>query len=187
MKILFVRHGEPDYSYVRKRGFRAHGLDLAPLVPEGISQIEKTSQDERLKSASLILSSPYTRALQTASILSRNLNLGIQVEVDLHEWLPDKTFTYQTRAELDYSLMDFYLNKGEEVETKKVEWESVREVQNRVRGVLNRYHSQSETLIVACHAMVIKSVVYKRKIDYGEIVSMNYHPDQPFEEWIFEN
>lgn len=37
----------------------------------------------------MILSSPYTRALQTAAILSRELNIDLQVEFDLREWQPD--------------------------------------------------------------------------------------------------
>ena len=47
--------------------------------------------DARLKTAELIVSSPYTRALQTAAIISRETGLKICIEVDLHEWEPDKT------------------------------------------------------------------------------------------------
>ncbi len=46
---------------------------------------EATAIDERLKSAQLIVASPYTRALETAAIISRETGLKIRVEVDLHE------------------------------------------------------------------------------------------------------
>lgn len=38
MKLILIRHGEPDYSLVTERGFKGHGRDLASLTPEGIEQ-----------------------------------------------------------------------------------------------------------------------------------------------------
>ena len=31
MKVIFVRHGEPDYSELEERSYTGFGLDLAPL------------------------------------------------------------------------------------------------------------------------------------------------------------
>ena len=90
MAIFYlVRHGEADYSEMLEKGFYGFGRSFAPLSEKGINQAEKTAIDDRLKSAELIVSSPYTRALQTASIISRETGLKICVEVDLHEWEPD--------------------------------------------------------------------------------------------------
>ena len=58
---------------------------MAPLTDEGVQQAELASKNEILKGSDLIVLSPYTRALQTASIISK-------VEIDLHEFIPDKTF-----------------------------------------------------------------------------------------------
>ena len=73
-----------------EKGFYGFGRSFAPLSEKGIHQAEMTAIDDRLKSAELIISSPYTRALQTASIISRETGLKICVEVDLREWEPDK-------------------------------------------------------------------------------------------------
>ena len=35
MDLLLVRHGEPDYSDVDKRGYAGHGRDLAKLTEKG--------------------------------------------------------------------------------------------------------------------------------------------------------
>ena len=56
----------------------------------GIKEIQNTSKDKRLCDAGIILSSPYTRALQTAAILSKELRIDMIVETDLHEWIANK-------------------------------------------------------------------------------------------------
>lgn len=68
--LYLVRHGQPDYSGLQERGMFGFGRDLAPLSPLGIQQAEKSAKDPRLKQAERIVSSPYTRALQTAQIIS---------------------------------------------------------------------------------------------------------------------
>ena len=99
MKIIFIRHGEPDKSLVDERGFIGQGRDMAPLSELGILQAEQISKDIQLNKCQLIVSSPYTRALQTAAIISKNIGLDIKVEVDLHEFIPDKSFQVKGEAE----------------------------------------------------------------------------------------
>ncbi|EQB87662.1 hypothetical protein M918_08185 [Clostridium sp. BL8] len=93
-KLILIRHGEPDYSDVTERNFKGHGRDLGHLTPAGIEQAKAVAKDERLKGASIIVSSPYTRALQTAAIISKETSLDISIELDIHEWLPDLTYNY---------------------------------------------------------------------------------------------
>ena len=108
MKIFFVRHGHPDYTEPKALGYPGFGNDLAPLDALGRSQAEQTARDPRLKQGQLIVASPFTRALQTAAVLSHRLDLELRVEVGLHEWLPDLTYSYtdvetveRARAEFD--------------------------------------------------------------------------------------
>ena len=79
MKLILVRHGEPTYEQVGKRGYIGQGRDLAILTEKGIRQAEEAAKDPRLIGAELIVSSPYTRALHTAAIISKNTNLDIKV------------------------------------------------------------------------------------------------------------
>ena len=69
--FYFIRHGETDYSDRNTKIYKGFGVNLSPLSENGIQQIKETAKDLRLTDADIILSSPYTRALQTAAILSK--------------------------------------------------------------------------------------------------------------------
>lgn len=88
--FYLIRHGEPDYGAVSKLGFYGFGRSFAPLSERGVQQAEETAKDTRLLDADLIICSPYTRALQTAAIISREIDKEIVVEPELHEWIADK-------------------------------------------------------------------------------------------------
>ena len=98
-KFILVRHGEPTYAEVRELGFKGHGFALAPLTNEGIREVEKTAENEIFENSDILISSPYTRAMQTASIIGNKYNLRVNVEVLLHEWIPDLTHNYNTVEE----------------------------------------------------------------------------------------
>ena len=99
MKIIFIRHGEPDKNEVDKRGFIGQGRDLAPLTELGIRQAEEASKNPLLEGSQIIISSPYTRALHTAAIVSKNTGLDIKIDMDIYEFLSDKTFQVKGEEE----------------------------------------------------------------------------------------
>lgn len=43
MKIIFVRHGEPDYCELEERSYTGFGIDLAPLSDKGRQQAQELS------------------------------------------------------------------------------------------------------------------------------------------------
>lgn len=57
MKIIFVRHGEPDYRELEERSYIGFGIDLAPLSEMGRQQVQKLSKNPLLSSAEIIVSS----------------------------------------------------------------------------------------------------------------------------------
>ncbi len=164
-----IRHGEPDYSPCEERGFIGHGNDLSALCDKGIKQIKKTAGDERLKNAEIIISSPYTRTMHTSAIISKELELDIKVEIDLHEWLPDKTFKFGSFKEYSQLRDEFDLYRGKYPKDEEKQWEEFESVKKRVKGVLEKYKNY-DCVIVVCHAMVMKTVKYKEKYDFGEIL-----------------
>lgn len=113
MKIIFIRHGEPDKTLVDKRGFIGQGRDMAPLSGLGVEQAEEVARNSLLDGSQIIVSSPYTRALQTAAIISKNTGLDINVEVDIHEFIPDKTFAVKGEEENRQLHIDFMRCFGE--------------------------------------------------------------------------
>ena len=86
MKIIFVRHGEPDYRELEKRSYTGFGIDLAPLSEKGRQQAQKLSKNLLLPSAEIIISSAVTRALETAFYVVCTTGLPLRVEPLLHEW-----------------------------------------------------------------------------------------------------
>ena len=57
MKIIFVRHGEPDYCELEERSYTGFGIDLAPLSEKGRQQAQELSTNLLLPSAEIIISS----------------------------------------------------------------------------------------------------------------------------------
>jgi broad specificity phosphatase PhoE len=179
-KFIFIRHGEADYSHCRARGFMGHGNDLAQLTEKGINQIKQTSEDIRLVDADIIISSPYTRALQSASIIASKLGRDINIEVDVHEWLPDKSFMFKTFEEADAFNRDFIACDGIYPEGEIKLWEDIVSIDKRVKRVLDKY-KHLKKVIVVCHEMVMtvatgRSFVHRdeENIINGQILEFDY-------------
>ncbi len=170
MKIFMIRHGKADYSYGDAHNFIGHGHDLAKLSEKYIDDVIKTSKDPRLKEATLIVSSPYTRALQTAAIISKETYLDIKIEPDLREWEPDKTYQYKAKEMKEY-YKDYINNNGIPPVDKVVNWESKEHLKKRVQDVIEKYNNY-ECVIFVFHQMAIQSVTGIENISPAEIIEV---------------
>lgn len=185
MNVVFIRHGEPDYLLCEDRGFIGHGRDLAPLSALGLQQAEAVSKDRNLCDCEVIVSSPYTRALQTAAIISRNTGIKIEVDVDLHEWCPDKTYQYKTLEQLDELHKDFVSCKGEYTNGYKRNWETINEIIDRVIPVLDKYLERGfNKIIIVAHGGIIRRFIGKSNIKYCTPYEVNYNKDYQCIGWI---
>jgi broad specificity phosphatase PhoE len=76
----FIRHGQSHFNL----GFDQQGRDPqipdAPLTPYGFNQARNAARQLADKNITRIISSPYTRALQTATTLAEILGVAIHVE-----------------------------------------------------------------------------------------------------------
>ena len=167
--FYLVRHGEADYSHLLENGFFGFGRDFAPLSKIGIEQAEKAAKDQRLKSARIIVSSPYSRALQTAAIISRETGLKLCVEVDLHEWIPDKTNQYKTSEEAFALANEFYENKGLYPNGQQLKWETLDEVRKRMQRVVEKYAGYEKTILVG-HSMAFGALTNTDDMNPAEII-----------------
>ena len=95
MKVLLIRHGEPRYDEIKARGYHNFRYDFGRLTSNGVLQAKKAALDPSLTGATIIVSSPYTRSLQTAAIISRITQIELTVENDVHEWMPEVDFANQ--------------------------------------------------------------------------------------------
>lgn len=154
-KYILVRHGEPRYDEVKERHYFGMGYDLGKLTENGIAQAEARAKDSLFDDADLIIASPYTRALQTAAIISRLRNIPLTVENDLHEWMPDTTFKFELDA--NRSFEEYLEAKGVRNGHHQYHWESYEALQKRVVNVLQKY-KKYQKVIVVCHGIVISTL-----------------------------
>lgn len=185
MKIVFIRHGEPNFDDVDYRGFIGQGRELASLTPDGIAKAEQVSKNPLLDGAELIVSSPYTRALQTAAVISKNTGLEIAVETDLHEQIFDKTFMVKGAEEAKALNLDFIKYMGEAPNNETKNWESITEIISRIKPVADKYYDLGyKKIVVVAHGGIIRRFTGKWKIDYCDIEEIEYSKDFKFIGWV---
>jgi len=179
-RIVFLRHSEPDYSFVRERKYIGHGLDLAQLTENGIKIAENTSFDNRLDNAEIIISSPYTRALQTAAIISKNRQLDIKIEVDLHEWMPDLSFQYSSKEESLKASELCTKHKGVCPNNSQIKFENLIDVFNRAKNALLCYKKYKK-IVVVTHCIVMRQFSFAPEIPFCGISEIDF--DESFS-WV---
>lgn len=190
MKLLLVRHGEPSYTPCTQRALKGQGRDLAALNEEGIEQILKETVPKLTGiGAEVILSSPYTRALQTAAVIAGKTGLVTRVVHDIHEWIPDVTFNYDSFKELKFIYADFVEHRGVRdypgVEPSELHWEPLEAFRERVEAALMPLCKLYECAIVVTHGMVIQSLT-GRTAAYGEVIALEFDESFVRPDWIFK-
>lgn len=155
--IILVRHGEPRYDEVKERHYVGMGHDLGRLTDRGVTQAEMCAKNPLFLGATQIVSSPYTRALQTASILSRITGIPLSVENDLHEWMPDTSFVFDGDVADAYE--EFIRDRGIRSPRTRYRWESYPDLKKRVYEAIKKYRDHAK-IIVVCHGIVISTLTY---------------------------
>lgn len=158
-EFIFIRHGTADYSNSVRLGLKGHGHDLAALTDGGVKEIEALTQNEILKTAEIIVVSPYTRTMQTATIINKELALDMIVDIDLREWEPDQTYQYGSGEYLGIA-KEFDANKGIWPPGTTQKWETIASVKERASAALNKY-DKYKCVIVVAHRILIRAITGK--------------------------
>lgn len=166
MLIYLIRHGEPDYSAVKKAGYQGFGRELGSLSLTGIKQAHQAAQNPLWASIELLLASPYPRALQTALELTRNHHFPVRVELGLHEWLPDKNglATDQTAA----AAYQAYQQHGGQA-AAGFTYETVTELKSRALTVFQKYVGHYQKIACVTHGELISQLTGRGNVQYCEI------------------
>ena len=172
-KIVFMRHGQQDYSEVLNRKYMGHGIDLAPLTEEGIKMVENVSFDKRFDNAEIIVSSPLTRAMHTSAIISKNMQLDIKVEIDLQEWISDLSFKYSSEEEILRAEKLCTQYKGVCPDDCEINFENFENVFNRAKTALLRYRNYKKIIVVS-HSVVIRRFVSYPNIPRCGIIEIDF-------------
>ena len=169
--FLLIRHGEPEWNLApggnlegAENGWAVH---IVPLTPNGIRQIENASESLEAEDYQLVISSPMTRALQSANVISRILGLDLRIEFDLHEWV----CAWRPSLELvEDTVSEMMLLGGKWPSGETRDWEPLSSVRARVSRVLDRYRDL-ERVIVVCHETVIFSLT-EEWVGHAESVTL---------------
>ena len=165
MKIIFVRHGEPDYRELEERSYTGFGMDLAPLSKEGRQQAQELCQNPLLGSADILVSSAVTRALETAFYVSCATDLPLRVEPLLHEWQ-----VYEAGIEnFETARCLFLENKGELLPNSPIQYETAEEMKARFLETMIKYRDYQTVLVVA-HRMLMRQFVPDEKINFCQVI-----------------
>lgn len=83
--MLILRHAQSEWNLHFSRTRVDPGIPDPALTAAGIAQAELAAERLRRLRPARILSSPYRRALQTASILAERLELTVHVDATVRE------------------------------------------------------------------------------------------------------
>ena len=107
--MILLRHGQTMFNVVFGETRRDPGIHDPPLTEVGRSQAEASAAEIAGEDVTRIVSSPYTRALQTAQIVAGRLGVPIFVEPDVRERtaFACDIGTYASRLAVDWPALDF--------------------------------------------------------------------------------
>lgn len=151
--VYFIRHAQSDRTYTEDR--------TRPLTPEGKKDGEKIAEVLKDKGITRIISSPYTRTLQTVEKLAEALKLEAETHEDLRErnagkWHGDRFFDF---IKMQWEDFDYRIEDGE----------CLRQVQERnvraLREFLEKY--KGETIAIATHGTALSTIINYYYPKYG--------------------
>ncbi|AKP68309.1 histidine phosphatase family protein [Companilactobacillus ginsenosidimutans] len=175
MKVYLIRHSEPDYSQVDSANLVGHGRDLSHLSERGIALAETTSHNPIFEKVQIIVSSPYTRALQTAAELIKNNHIPLQVELGLMEWQPDKSGKLlKSASDAELAHREFLKNNGKSNPNYPLPYESRSEIIERVNAIFAEYSRNYSCIACVTHGVVIRQFLNLENINYCEIHEYEY-------------
>ena len=161
--VYFIRHAQSNRFEKDDR--------TRPLTEEGMADTLKITENLKKSGISHIVSSPYTRTIQTVTNLSEALGIKIETEEDLRErnagkWHGDNFFDFIEKqwADFNYHILD---------------GECLADVQKRNISVVERIVEKysGEVIGVATHGTALSTIInyyypefnfnsFKRIVDY---------------------
>ncbi|MCG0555070.1 histidine phosphatase family protein [Lactiplantibacillus plantarum] len=167
MKVYLIRHSEPTYQQVTTAGLTGFGRELGGLTDRGIMLAQQCAQQPLFAQVQLILSSPYTRALQTALEIVRFNDIPLKVELGLHEWLPDNTGSRTDTDEQATTAYKLYRqHAGKRTTASPLPYESAAEMKARVLATLNKYAASYDCIACVTHGEVMQQFGDQKDVDY---------------------
>ena len=111
--MILMRHGQSHFNVVYGETRQDPGIRDPGLTELGRDQVATAAETLRQHTVTRIVASPYTRALETADIVARALNLSVTVERAIGERVcfdcdigTERTLLTQTWPDLSFHHLD---------------------------------------------------------------------------------
>jgi broad specificity phosphatase PhoE len=153
-----MRHAETNWRRVNERGSVGLANDFAPLTERGRQQAADAAKRIAELGPTMLLTSPMTRAMETAAIVGRRLGLDPLVEIDLREWLPDRAMAWSSPHEVRAAYEAMIESMGEAPATAARQWETMSELRRRGLDALRPYIATGEPVVAVCHGVIIHAI-----------------------------
>jgi broad specificity phosphatase PhoE len=147
----FIRHGESTFNVQRAALGRDPQIPDAPLTDRGIEQVRSVARNLGPRSYDVILSSPYTRALHTATLLAEVIGAPILVEPLVGEWRLYSCDIGSPLSQLkeNWKTADFSAMETEDWWQPFTETEEA--LEKRIRSFRQSWAQEKRRLLVASH------------------------------------
>jgi len=113
--MILMRHAETVFNVVFGATRVDPGVEDPPLTPRGRDQARDAAAALKAEGVRRIVTSPYRRALETAEILSRALDLPVSVDPLVRERMKFACDVGSPRSALERRWPDFRFGEVEEV------------------------------------------------------------------------
>ena len=151
--VYFIRHAQSD-RFVRDDRIR-------PLTAEGMEDTKKITEALKNSGIQHIISSPYTRTIQTITDLSEKIGVRIETDEDFRE-----RDAGQWHGE---NFMDFIRLQWEDFSYHILDGECLGDVQKRNISALQRWIDkyENETIAIATHGTALSTMINHYFPDYN--------------------
>ncbi len=167
--VFLMRHAETDWQGVTERGWVGLANDFAPLSARGRRQAADAAGPAAQLRPAVLLTSPMTRAMETAAIIGRRLGLDPVVEIDLREWLPDRRLRWSSAAEVRNAYAAMIAGETVPPPDALPDWETMGELRNRGLAALRPYAGREDAVLAVCHEVIIEALTGQRHTGECEI------------------
>jgi len=151
--VYFIRHAQSDRF--------VHDDRTRPLTSEGMKDTRKITEVLENSGISHIISSPYTRTIQTVTDLSEKLGLSIETEEDFRE-----RNAGQWHGE---NFIEFIRSQWEDFSYHILDGECLTDVQKRNISALHRQIEKysGETIAIATHGTALSTMINYYYPEFG--------------------
>lgn len=183
MKLYFVRHGESVANLLRE--FSNSGVKH-PLTETGVEQARTLAYKLREIPFEIIYSSPVLRAMQTAQILSEQMQVPVEVTEALREWsvgiyegtIDPEGWELHRKVQEDWYFKD-------KPESKMPGGENLIEIKERfvpfIERLVQEYKETDRNILCVAHGglyLAMLPVIFKN-IDHASVVEQGYPHTSP--------